>query len=633
MKKNGVNFVDNDNAPYNIGGDTAGGEVVRLFAKSFAGANDLFTVPTASGTGSTDLRMAASHNTTQNKYYLYSANQGTSAHPLTINFAAWGIAPGAVAVVEEVSADRHGEVSQVVTVPASGMLNLTQPAQSVFLVSVPKAAPTYIRTLTATDDAMVKVRLQRQRKLRLEPQPVRQERRRRPRRPQRDLHQIQHRLDSTTTLCSKPILQVNGLNAGSASQVIAHVYGIADNNWSESTITWNTAPNLNASLSTAVSNISDNFIAGIGDTAHFVGNLTGIATSRQLSIDVTDFVRDHPDQQITFLIAREVRFDGENVDDALTSLQLASKERGTTPGPQLLLTLGATALPGDYDHNGVVDMADYSVWRQNFGTTNADADGNGNGVVDAADYVIWRANQGASLPGTASGSARQRVSRARTIHLLARTADIALPTGSVGAEVRLPHFVTRRKFRGWPFHPNLADFDHVRTMSNLQSHIGVLLNQQDRRASLINLANDLKNNPHELRRKTQRGFIKHQQFRPSHQRSSDRQHLLLAARKRPRLLGEPLAHARKKLKCPFAIRANRSLIFSQKRSELQVFIDRQIRKNFPSLGHLHQPGLHDFMRLKPLNLFTVESDRTRLRVPTTRKLFAASSICQPRSRQ
>lgn len=69
------------------------------------------------------------------------------------------------------------------------------------------------------------------------------------------------------------------------------------------------------------------------------------------------------------------------------------------------MTLTAGALPGDYDHNGIVDANDYNVWRQNYGTTNAAADGNGNGVVDTADYTIWRANQGATLPGVAAGAA------------------------------------------------------------------------------------------------------------------------------------------------------------------------------------------------------------------------------------
>lgn len=54
-------------------------------------------------------------------------------------------------------------------------------------------------------------------------------------------------------------------------------------------------------------------------------------------------------------------------------------------------------LPGDYDFDGDVDAEDYSRWISLYGNdisldANADADGNGDGVVNSADYVIWRKN-------------------------------------------------------------------------------------------------------------------------------------------------------------------------------------------------------------------------------------------------
>jgi hypothetical protein len=56
------------------------------------------------------------------------------------------------------------------------------------------------------------------------------------------------------------------------------------------------------------------------------------------------------------------------------------------------LTVTATALAGDYNHNGVVDAADYVVWRKGLGTTYVQA-----------DYTVWRTHCG-QPPGSGAGT-------------------------------------------------------------------------------------------------------------------------------------------------------------------------------------------------------------------------------------
>src|SRR4029078_5723639 len=56
-----------------------------------------------------------------------------------------------------------------------------------------------------------------------------------------------------------------------------------------------------------------------------------------------------------------------------------------------------TNVPGDYNNNGIVDSADYVVWRKHV-STNAPLDNEVAipGVTDQEDYDAWRANLGAA---------------------------------------------------------------------------------------------------------------------------------------------------------------------------------------------------------------------------------------------
>jgi len=67
----------------------------------------------------------------------------------------------------------------------------------------------------------------------------------------------------------------------------------------------------------------------------------------------------------------------------------------------------AAGLAGDYNGDGVVDAADYTVWRGSYGQSviaYSGADGDGDTMIDDDDYGVWRANYGMVAPGGGAGS-------------------------------------------------------------------------------------------------------------------------------------------------------------------------------------------------------------------------------------
>ena len=83
--------------------------------------------------------------------------------------------------------------------------------------------------------------------------------------------------------------------------------------------------------------------------------------------------------------------------------QQPNQEAGAVFLDAVTFTVIAATLPGDYNSDGFVDAADYTVWRDTAGTTgDLRADGNGDGVVDLADYQFWKNNYGEASSSSSS---------------------------------------------------------------------------------------------------------------------------------------------------------------------------------------------------------------------------------------
>jgi hypothetical protein len=74
---------------------------------------------------------------------------------------------------------------------------------------------------------------------------------------------------------------------------------------------------------------------------------------------------------------------------------------------------------GDYNDDGVVDAADYTVWRNALGASDESAiNGNGDGGgITESDYLVWKSHYGATYPGSGGLSDVSNVPEPRSAFL------------------------------------------------------------------------------------------------------------------------------------------------------------------------------------------------------------------------
>ena len=99
----------------------------------------------------------------------------------------------------------------------------------------------------------------------------------------------------------------------------------------------------------------------------------------------------------------------------------------------------------------------------------------------------------------------------------------------------------------------------------------------------------------EDRREAQRRLVEQQQLRLGHQRAAHREHLLLAAGHRARLLRLALLQAREQLEDALEVVADLGVVGAGERAELEVLAHGHAREAVAALGRLRDAQLDDLL--------------------------------------
>jgi hypothetical protein len=378
IQKNALHYVENNSAPYNVGGITKAGEVYRLFNQGFAPGRQRLNVQ--EDTAAAALETCASYDPATQRYYVFSANNNPSNANLNVDLSAFNLPTGNKVLIQEVSESSYGGGVLWTNLPASSVVSAVQGSNTVWLLTVSGQPESAEQLVAASDNAEVRNGLNSSinyagaTNMTARNDPASANNRR--------VAFMKFHLP-TNSLTNLDFAELS-LQAGCATSnctAQAHVYFLTSTNWSSPSITWNNAPNLKQNMAAGVMTTND-VINGQDTNAYIVGQI--VVTSTNVSeklIDLTGFLRGQTNQDFTLMVVQDPRWDLTLSTQTLGAVQPGDIQPDGVQiitaaggaGPQLrLVGLSATNPPTSSYWTNLSDGAEANIQGGTYANTNVD---------------------------------------------------------------------------------------------------------------------------------------------------------------------------------------------------------------------------------------------------------------------
>ena len=316
IKLFGKDALPGDQLNYNISGIQRTGEVVRLFAKGFKEERDLFEVVHKSNDPGLDTYLSLDEQT--DNYYMWLVQRGNFSYHLTIDVSDLNLKEETPIIGERVDATTFGETAFLDTINSSKNISITLPPQSVTLLSFSKYGSNNMK-FPAIGDAYVsggkiaQGNHGKEENLLVSLNAGELEKNR--------VTYISFDVPKNANSAKKVLLDVSGKVDSGDEPFLCHVYAIPSRGINEGQINWNEAPHLDD---------HEALINDVGKSVKIIGQIGFKKEFKRHYLDVTDAIRKNDSDKITFILIRETRHLGDDVDKGRT-VTIKSKESEMPP--------------------------------------------------------------------------------------------------------------------------------------------------------------------------------------------------------------------------------------------------------------------------------------------------------------